>query len=111
MQTAREACQIALQELKNHDTDYVSRHRQHTQYEVGYIVVVGMFPVNRDQLNQKCPFADRWAGQYKIIAKISDDSYRLKLADWLCPNFERVFHAVQLKPYIQRPGEPILQPT
>ena len=69
-------------ELKNHDTDYANRHRQHTQYEVGDLVMVRMFPVNRDQLNPKGPFADRWAGPYKIIAKISDDSYRLELPDW-----------------------------
>ena len=58
---------IALQELKNHDTECANRHRQHTQYEVGDLVMV-MFPVNRDQLNPKGPFADRWAGPYRIIA-------------------------------------------
>ena len=51
MQTTRETCQIFLQEVKNHDTDYANRHRQHTQYEVCDIVMVRMFPVNRDQLN------------------------------------------------------------
>ena len=63
-------------ELKNHDTDYANRHRQHTQYEVGDLVMVILFPFNRDQLNPKGPFADRWdVGPYKTIAKISDNSY------------------------------------
>ena len=56
----------ALAALKTSTTAQANRHRQLSQFKVGDLVMVRMFPVNRTQPNKGGAFADRWAGMYRI---------------------------------------------
>ena len=65
---------------------------------------IRMFPVNRNQLNPKGPFADRWAGPWRIRKWITEQFYCLKLSLTEKNRFCRVFHASQLKLFVARRG-------
>ena len=91
-----------LDQIKESSTKYANRHRQPSDFQIGQEVLVRMFPTNRDQLNQKGPLAKRWAGPFKIVKQITHDSFFLDMGDKVSPKFQRVFNAINLRPYHKR---------
>ena len=102
----RKHCRTSRKKMPHMPTATGRRH----EFKPGDLVMVRMFPVNRNQLNPKGPFADRWAGPYQVVGQISHQSYRLKLPISDRSRFGRVFHAQQLKKYHARPGVPTPEP-
>jgi hypothetical protein len=102
METQWTQAKAVLDQIKESSTKYANRNRQPSQFRVGQQVLVRMFPTNRDQLNAKGPLAKRWAGPYKIVKQITHDSFFLELGDTVGPKFQRVFNAINLKPYWRR---------
>ena len=71
--------------------------------------MVRVFPVNRSQLAPNGPFADRWAGPYRVCSHVSHDSFRLELPLSASSRMGRVFNAIELKPYYSRTADSAAQ--
>ena len=64
---------LALQPAKDKEMARANRKRETTNFQVGYLVLVRVFPVNRTQLNGGGAFAKRWAGPYKVIERVAQE--------------------------------------
>ena len=70
---------LTLQSIKDKEIGRANRCREETNFQLGDMVLVRVFPVNRTQLNEGSAFANRWAGPYKVIEKVTHQSYRFEL--------------------------------
>ena len=70
---------LALQSIKDKEIGRANRRREETKFQVGDLVLVRVFTVNRTQLNKGGAFANRWAGPCKVIEQVAHQSYRLEL--------------------------------
>ena len=90
---------IALQSIKDIEIGRANRRMEETKFQVGDLVLVRVFTVNRTQLNEGGAFANRWAGPCKVIEQVAHQSYRLELPIRAASRMGRVFNAIELKPY------------
>ena len=106
METEWKNAHLALQSIKDKQMSRANRHRDNSNFQVGDYVMTRMFPVNRKQLSQDGPFANRWAGPFRIREAVTHDSYRRELPLKASSRMGRVFNAIKLKPYYERdPGD------
>ena len=100
----------ALQAIKDKQMSRANRNCESAIFKVGDYVLARMFPVNRKQLNEGGPFADRWAGPYRIRVIVSHDSFRLEPPIKASYRMGGVLSAIELKPYHERDPETLFEP-
>ena len=99
-----------LQHAKDRDTAFANKRRTPADFKVNDLVLVRVFPSNREQLNPPGPFALRWAGPYRVLEVVAENSFRLKFPEGTHPRFGRVFNAIELRPYYHSEGTPVPEP-
>ena len=60
-----EHARLTLQSIKDKEIVRANRRREETNFQVGDLVSVRVFPINRTQLNEGGAFANRWLGRIK----------------------------------------------
>ena len=102
--------QADLQYAKDRDTAFANKRRTPADFQVNDLVLVRVFPSNREQLNPPGPFAMRWAGPFRVMEIVAENSFRLKFPEATHPRFGRVFNAIELRPYYHSEGTPVPDP-
>ena len=87
-----------LAKMKAGQMSRANRNRQTANFNVGDLVMVRAFAVNRSQLAPKGPFADRWAEPCHVCSQVSHDSFRLELPLRASSRMDRVFNTIELNP-------------
>ena len=109
MQADWQLARRILVKVKAGQMSRANRNRQPANFHVGDLVMVRVFPVNRSQLAPNGPFADWWAGPYRVCGKVSHDSFSLELPLKASSCMGRVFNAIGLKPYYSRTADSAAQ--
>jgi hypothetical protein len=81
--------------------DYANTHRRHVSFNVGDRVWLSTEHLHLPTTNSQ-KLQHRWCGPFRIVKKLSDVSYKLKLTGTLATSkINKTFHVSYLRPFIE----------